>query len=265
MCFSVIIQESESEKSELSTSCQYKEESASLVSSERISHPHLTKDSGPEQTKFLNPENPEDTPKSSSLTSELRTKDSSVRAFRAGRRSVGSQTEDRFGPGAAPAALERQCVYTQTTDEDEDEDVCVESPPVSPPAWGPKSGNQVLFSGSFPIPADPARLAERIRRNRTQLSAAFDDTEYEPYGLPEVVMKGTLYLLSRCYKDYIYAHRVYTAVCLCKIPPLYLFSCPAGFADIPSGPSCPYIVRRGLLGTTVVPVGQKIQDQEETD
>lgn len=76
--------------------------------------------------------------------------------------------------------------------------MCVESPPVSPPAWAPESGNQVLFSGSFPIPADPARLAERIRRNRTQLSAAFDDTEYEPYGLPEVVMKGTQYLFLRC-------------------------------------------------------------------
>lgn len=112
-----------------------------------------------------------------------------------GRRSVGSQTEDTFSPHAAPAATELQCVYTQTTevdDDDEDEDVCVESPPVSPPAWGPQCGNHVLFSGSFPIPADPARLAERIRRNRTQLSAAFDDTEYEPYGLPEVVMKGTL-------------------------------------------------------------------------
>lgn len=115
-----------------------------------------------------------------------------------GRRSVGSQTEDTFSPRAAPAATELQCVYTQTTevdeddDDDEDEDVCVESPPVSPPAWGPQCGNHVLFSGSFPIPADPARLAERIRRNRTQLSAAFDDTEYEPYGLPEVVMKGTL-------------------------------------------------------------------------
>ncbi|KAM7389877.1 hypothetical protein PAMP_023824 [Pampus punctatissimus] len=85
----------------------------------------------------------------------------------------------------------------------------------------------MLFSSSFPIPADPARLAERIRRNRTQLSAAFDDTEYEPYGLPEVVMKG--------------------------------------FADIPTGPSCPYIVRRGLLGTAAVPVPQKDPAQEETD
>lgn len=44
-----------------------------------------------------------------------------------------------------------------------------------------------------------------------------------------------------------------------------LFSCHAGFADIPSGPSCPYIVRRGLLGTSVVPVPQKKQKEEETD
>lgn len=49
----------------------------------------------------------------------------------------------------------------------------------------------------------------------------------------------------------------------------HFLSRPAGFADIPSGPSCPYIVRRGLLGTSVVPVSQKDQgqgqDQEETD
>ena len=52
------------------------------------------------------------------------------------------------------------------------------------------AAERLLSSGAFPIPADPARLAERIRRNRSQLSAAFDDTEYEPYGLPEVVMMG---------------------------------------------------------------------------
>lgn len=41
---------------------------------------------------------------------------------------------------------------------------------------------------------------------------------------------------------------------------------PAGFADIPSGPSCPYIVRRGLLGTSVLPVPQKdLGQEEETD
>lgn len=40
---------------------------------------------------------------------------------------------------------------------------------------------------------------------------------------------------------------------------------PAGFADIPTGPSCPYIVRRGLLGTAVVPVLPKDPGQDETD
>lgn len=39
--------------------------------------------------------------------------------------------------------------------------------------------------------------------------------------------------------------------------------CAPGFADIPTGPSCPYIVRRGLLGTAVVPGPQKPPDQEE--
>lgn len=63
-----------------------------------------------------------------------------------------------------------------------------DSPPLSPtPA---SETTERLFSGSFPIPANPAHLAERIRRNRSRMSAAYDDTEYEPYGLPEVVMKG---------------------------------------------------------------------------
>lgn len=183
---------------ELSNPCQHKEDSASNVSSERTSHQHLTKEWGPGRTKLVNLESPEDTADAPSLTSQITVKDSSDSAFSTGRRSVGSQTEDSFGPRAPPAASELQCVYTQTIEEDEDEDMCVESPPVSPPAWRPESEKQVLFSGSFPIPADPARLAERIRRNRMQLSAAFDDTEYEPYGLPEVVMKGTLYLMLHC-------------------------------------------------------------------
>ncbi|XP_032992107.1 GRIP and coiled-coil domain-containing protein 1-like [Lacerta agilis] len=51
-------------------------------------------------------------------------------------------------------------------------------------------------------------------RRRERVSVAFDDTQYEPYGLPEVVMKG--------------------------------------FADIPSGPSCPYVLRRGILGSAPV-------------
>lgn len=159
------------------------------MSSEGSSLQHLPNESGPEGTKPANLENPEDTPDAFALDNEMTTKVSSDRAFRTGR-SVSSQTEDTYCPRAAPVTSGFQCAYTQT-EEEEDEDASVESPPASSPAWMPESGSQVLFSGSFPIPADPARLAERIRRNRTQLSAAFDDTEYEPYGLPEVVMKGT--------------------------------------------------------------------------
>ncbi|KAF7667601.1 hypothetical protein LDENG_00053480 [Lucifuga dentata] len=133
-----------------------------------------------------------------------------------------TQTEERL----YPLLLERHHVYTQT-EKEEDEELAV-SPSISLTPLSEAMGDKMLFSSNFPIPADPARLAERIRRNRTQLSAAFDDTEYEPYGLPEVVMKG--------------------------------------FADIPSGPSCPYIVRRGLLGTDAVPIPQKEAGQgEETD
>ncbi|KAM4732911.1 uncharacterized protein FYW61_008532 isoform 2-T4 [Anableps anableps] len=138
--------------------------------------------------------------------------------------SVGSQTEDSlFSCGASKASAATQ------TEQGLDEEESVESPPISPVSSAERmeAGDKLLLSGSFPIPADPARLAERIRRNRTQLSAAFDDTEYEPYGLPEVVMKG--------------------------------------FADIPTGPACPYIVRRGLLGT-VQPLSKKEpQEDEETD
>lgn len=184
-----LIQECEREKLELSNPPQHKEESDTWVSSEGSSHQHLPNESGPEGTKSANLEDPEDTPDAFSLHNEMTTKVSPERALR----SVSSQTEDSYCPRAAPATSGFQCAYTQTEEEEveEDEDVSVESPPASSPAWMPESGNPVLFSGAFPIPADPARLAERIRRNRTQLSAAFDDTEYEPYGLPEVVMKGT--------------------------------------------------------------------------
>ncbi|KAG7464444.1 hypothetical protein MATL_G00165680 [Megalops atlanticus] len=99
-----------------------------------------------------------------------------------------------------------------------------DSLPLSPTGAG-EGGAGLLFSRSFPIPADPARLAQRIRRNRNRMSAAFDDTEYEPYGLPEVVMKG--------------------------------------FADIPSGPACPYVLRRGLLGTHTLPLSLRKQAEDE--
>ncbi|XP_066505845.1 centromere protein F [Hoplias malabaricus] len=96
----------------------------------------------------------------------------------------------------------------------EEDEESIDSPPTSPAP--PTDPEKLLFSGAFPIPANPAHLAERIRRNRSRMSAAYDDTEYEPYGLPEVVMKG--------------------------------------FADIPSGLACPYVLRRGLLGTDALPV-----------
>ncbi|XP_078057055.1 uncharacterized protein LOC144481792 isoform X2 [Mustelus asterias] len=66
-----------------------------------------------------------------------------------------------------------------------------------------------------------AELATRIQRNRQfrhRLSVAFDETDYEPYGLPDVVQKG--------------------------------------FADIPSGPSCPHILRRATLNSTFCPQKQ---------
>ncbi|MBN3316982.1 CENPF protein, partial [Atractosteus spatula] len=111
-------------------------------------------------------------------------------------REVGSQTEPG-GDSSAPLGREVCGTGTQTE------------------AAGGVGGDSRLFSQAFPLPADPAQIAERIRRNRARMSVAFDDTEYEPYGLPEVVMKG--------------------------------------FADIPSGPACPYVLRRGLLGSTALP------------
>ncbi|XP_059202178.1 centromere protein F [Centropristis striata] len=204
-----------------------------LITSEKTGQPHATKDShkvlAPKHTKSADcyTESPEAKTDASRATDEINTtEDSSDRYARTEMKNVSSQTEESLYPHRAPTVSKLNSTYTQT-EEEEDEGEIVESPPVSPvPISDAESG--VLFSGSFPIPADPASLAERIRRNRMQLSAAFDDTEYEPYGLPEVVMKG--------------------------------------FADIPTGPSCPYIVRRGLLGTTVIPAPQKdTMQEEETD
>lgn len=171
------------------------------VSSEKMCH-CVTKDSAkasaPKQTKTAKCDtaSPEVTPEVSRATRKMSTaEDFSGRDVRREMKSVGSQTEECCYPPAAP---ELHCVCTQTEEvqEEEGEEELVDSPPVSPvpPSEGAELGDKVLFSGSFPIPADPARLAERIRRNRTQLSAAFDDTEYEPYGLPEVVMKGNFLL-----------------------------------------------------------------------
>ncbi|XP_043113196.1 centromere protein F [Puntigrus tetrazona] len=99
-----------------------------------------------------------------------------------------------------------------------------DSPPLSPTRQSVT--NQLLLSSAFPM-NDPAHLAERIRQNRSRMSAAYDETEYEPYGLPEVVMKG--------------------------------------FADIPSGPACPYVLRRGLLGTDAMPLPRREATPQEED
>ncbi|XP_023137769.2 centromere protein F isoform X1 [Amphiprion ocellaris] len=197
------------------------------ISSDKISQQHIAKDlhkvSGPNLTSGGKPEtktNP------SRATNEINTiSNCPERGVKLEMKNVSSQTEESL----CPCGVTTVCANTQTEEEEENEEELVDSPPVPPVplSEGTAAEDKMLFSGSFPIPADPARLAERIRRNRTQLSAAFDDTEYEPYGLPEVVMKG--------------------------------------FADIPSGPSCPYIVRRGLLGTTVVPAAHKDTGDEEDE
>lgn len=187
---------------------QHKEETDAEVqlSTETKYQQPITEDShkvsGPKQTEAAKCHmgNPEVIPDAFRATNEMSTTtDSSDRGIRTEMKSVSSQTEDSFYPRSAPTASELHCAYTQTeeVEEEQGEEESVESPPVSPvpSPEGTKLGDKMLFSGSFPIPADPARLAERIRRNRTQLSAAFDDTEYEPYGLPEVVMKGDFVLL----------------------------------------------------------------------
>ncbi|XP_072887313.1 uncharacterized protein [Hemitrygon akajei] len=77
-------------------------------------------------------------------------------------------------------------------------------------------------SGELVTRINPAELAARIRRSRQfrhHLSVAFDETEYEPYGLPDVVQKG--------------------------------------FADIPSGSFCPHVLRRGILNSALCPQRQE--------
>ncbi|XP_026991402.2 centromere protein F isoform X2 [Tachysurus fulvidraco] len=150
-------------------------------------------------------------------------------------KSVCTQTEecnrevvtDFGGPQQRPVVLHAttQTHGEQTMQPEKDEEQSDESPPFSPTLAS--ETEKLLLSGSFPIPANPAHLAERIRRNRSRMSAAYDETEYEPYGLPEVVMKG--------------------------------------FADIPSGPACPYVLRRGLLGTDALPISIREPPVSEAD
>ncbi|KAI7801238.1 centromere protein F [Triplophysa rosa] len=144
--------------------------------------------------------------------------------------SVSTQTEE--SGELSDTTVKRSLVHTGTqtdnvpleTDEDEGHEGPADSPPLSRTLQSVT--NQLLLSKAFPM-SDPAHLAERIRQNRNRMSAAYDDTEYEPYGLPEVVMKG--------------------------------------FADIPSGPACPYVLRRGLLGTDAMPLPLKEATPQDED
>ncbi|XP_051774258.1 centromere protein F isoform X2 [Ctenopharyngodon idella] len=144
-------------------------------------------------------------------------------------KSVSTQTEksqeldlrDRHSPIHA-------CTQTDGEQLKTEQDEGNKEPADSPPLFqAPQTvTNQLLLPSMFPM-SNPAHLAERIRQNRSRMSAAYDETEYEPYGLPEVVMKG--------------------------------------FADIPSGPACPYVLRRGLLGTDAVPLPRREATPQEED
>ncbi|XP_051945317.1 trichohyalin-like isoform X3 [Xyrauchen texanus] len=148
-------------------------------------------------------------------------------------REVSTQTEESRDLRFFSGTLEKQPLLhtsTQTDGAELETEEDYNEPAVSPllPPTPQSVTNQLLFSKAFPV-IDPAHLAERIRQNRNRISAAYDDTEYEPYGLPEVVMKG--------------------------------------FADIPSGLACPYVLRRGLLGTVamLLPRRQATPQEENED
>ncbi|XP_059372174.1 centromere protein F isoform X1 [Carassius carassius] len=144
-------------------------------------------------------------------------------------KSVSTQTEESqdliLGDKQPPI---HTCTQTDVEQlemvEDKGDKQPADSPPISPTPQ--PLTNQLLLSSTFPM-NNPAHLAERIRQNRSRMSAAYDETEYEPYGLPEVVMKG--------------------------------------FADIPSGAACPYVLRRGLLGTDAVPLPRREAAPQEDD
>ncbi|XP_067240640.1 centromere protein F isoform X1 [Chanodichthys erythropterus] len=144
-------------------------------------------------------------------------------------KSVSTQTEESREPDLRDKHSSiHACTQTDgeqlETEQDEGDKEPGDSPPLSP---APQTvTNQLLLPSMFPM-SNPAHLAERIRQNRSRMSAAYDETEYEPYGLPEVVMKG--------------------------------------FADIPSGPACPYVLRRGLLGTDAVPLPRREATPQEED
>lgn len=107
-------------------------------------------------------------------------------------KSVSTQTEESREPDLRDKHSSiHACTQTDgeqlETEQDEGDKEPADSPPLSP---APQTvTNQLLLPSMFPM-SNPAHLAERIRQNRSRMSAAYDETEYEPYGLPEVVMKG---------------------------------------------------------------------------
>lgn len=169
--------------------------------------------------------------------------------------SVSTQTEESAELTDTTAKCSLVHTSTQTdnvqlqTDEDEGHEEPADSPPLSPTLQSVT--NQLLLSKAFPM-SDPAHLAERIRQNRNRMSAAYDDTEYEPYGLPEVVMKGEI---KHCMLAFF--------VNVAKVCGDVFVS--IGFADIPSGPACPYVLRRGLLGTAAMPLPLKEATPQDED
>ncbi|XP_067400151.1 uncharacterized protein [Emydura macquarii macquarii] len=105
------------------------------------------------------------------------------------------------------------------------------SSPPAPVTPGGRGQGDLAYVLQTPWPAmqDAQTQTEGLAEggpHKELISAAFDHTQYEPYGLPEVVMKG--------------------------------------FADIPSGPSCPYVLRRGFLGSTpLAPLAPKAEPEED--
>lgn len=191
-------------------------------------------------------------------------------------KSAATQTEENTPPQQPTGTV--LDAATQTDDgglaeeEEEEEDEAMDSPCPSPEAAA--ESEKRLLSSAFPIPADPVHLAERIRRNRNRMSAAYDDTEYEPYGLPEVVMKGQSVCPSFSpatdgkgsviAKTCMCSYRLKTIISHTPHTPHtpHPLSVSVGFADIPSGPACPYVLRRGLLGTSAVPLPEREEENE---
>ncbi|KAG7276946.1 hypothetical protein CRUP_010266, partial [Coryphaenoides rupestris] len=83
-------------------------------------------------------------------------------------RSAATQTHDSPAATGVLATPPRTnaCTQTQEVEVMVAEEAGEAAAAAAPPTSGRSRG--MVFSGSFPLPADPARLAERIRHNRSQ-------------------------------------------------------------------------------------------------